>query len=537
MQILARGTWQGGFPDLYRRPAEARVRVVAMVRLERVRSLYFEQPRDVRRMWNYVREVGPRAVVAKVRSRRAESGRNEKFVSVGLGVVVESDGLPAVDTAVWFAAPAHPGALERLSLPRDLLRPVADPTWRERALTHTGAPRTAQRTPDSKDPATLSEGEFAGWSPDAGRAVPVEPAQVLLDSARELVEESWETPEPTTGWAGASLATEIVPADPSLSTPEAEPALPVTVVGFGHYAKISILPNLDERLQLQRVHEIDPTQVGSGPHPFSVDSAPAPRAADPSRVFFLAGFHHTHAPLAADALRRGAHVVIEKPIATTDAQLADVMDAVATSKGSVHVGFHKRYQPFNAWAREDLDALAQEPISYYCIAYEVPLPRLHWYRWPNSGSRLLSNGCHWVDHFLYLNDFVKVRELGVDPFPNGDVSVRLVLVNDAAFHMVLTDQGGARIGVQDHIELRRRDRTARISNASRYVAEDDRRVLRRAKENKTLAYARMYRTISSNIAAGAPGDRPESIERSAGTVLELERRLQHALKKKSVRVE
>src|SRR5262249_57472786 len=76
-------------------------------------------------------------------------------------------------------------------------------------------------------------------------------------------------------------------------------------------------------------------------------------------------------------------------------------EAMGGYKGKVFCCFHKRYSAFNALARKDLQMQLGEPISYHCIVYEVPLPPMHWYRWPSSRSRLITNGCHWIDHFHF----------------------------------------------------------------------------------------------------------------------------------------
>ncbi len=76
----------------------------------------------------------------------------------------------------------------------------------------------------------------------------------------------------------------------------------------------------------------------------------------------------------------------------------------------------------NAIAREDLAAAPGQPMSCHCVVYEVPLPRRHWYRWPVSSDRLVSNGCHWVDHFLFLNGFARERSAEAWSAGNGDGS-------------------------------------------------------------------------------------------------------------------
>ena len=172
-------------------------------------------------------------------------------------------------------------------------------------------------------------------------------------------------------------------------------------------------------------------------------------------VFMIAQFHHTHAPLAIEALKQDGSVLVEKPVAVDKAQLAALIEAINRSRGKIFCCFHKRYSPFNLMAREDLSSQPGEPISYHCIVYEAPLPPDHWYRWPNSKSRLITNGCHWIDHFLFLNGYAEATacELTVAP-DRSSANCTIALANGAVFTMVMTYCGSERIGPQDYVELR-----------------------------------------------------------------------------------
>ncbi len=540
MRILTASGWTDGFLDEHRQPGQVRIRVIAHQPGPRLTSLYFEQPRDPLRVWNYLREVGPVAVARKVASRMGESDRNDKHVGIGVGCIVEADPgsqLPS-GAVVIFLATAHPRGQERIVLDEGLVA-----TATESALVRWAATDGSE---DGFDPLILPWEEtglqvpesLIAWSPHSGMPLDIEAAQGFLGAYEPVLGAALgggtaREPRDRGSMRGSksAMSPEAVSPGPEPMEnrasaeirPPSDDRLRAVIMGYGHYAKISIIPNLDAGVVVDRVHEIDPTQLGPGPHEFDVDSCPGIRSE--GDIYFLAGFHHTHAPLAVEALARGGSAVIEKPIATTHDQLDALLAAMDAASGGVYVGFHKRYQPFNRWAREDLEAGEGDPISYYTIAYEVPLPPHHWYRWPASGSRLLSNGCHWIDHFLYLNAWSEPRSLDVASFPSGDVSVQIVLDNTAAFQMVLTDQGGARVGVQDHVELRCAGRTVRIRNGREYESEDDRRILRRDTENKTIAYRRMYQEISADIVGGGEGDQARSVEVSGRTVLELEDRL------------
>ncbi len=196
------------------------------------------------------------------------------------------------------------------------------------------------------------------------------------------------------------------------------------------------------------------------------------------------------------------------------------------SRGGYFGCFHKRYSPLNDYAIRDLRQSVEAPIDYHCIVYEVPLPDLHWYRWPNSKSRLISNGCHWIDHFLYLNGYDEVAAMDLDQAPSGTINCSVTLRNGAYFTMALTDIGSERIGLQEYVELRARDVTVRMANNASYLAENTTRVIRRLSFNKMVTYKLMYKAIAERIARGEQGDTAQSLRVSTGLILDLEDRLQ-----------
>jgi predicted dehydrogenase len=297
--------------------------------------------------------------------------------------------------------------------------------------------------------------------------------------------------------------------------------------GYGHYAKTNILPNIRRHIEVAAIHEVDPTQTPEvSRRELRWDTAPVPRDDADYDVYLIAGYHHTHAPLAAAALERGAYAVAEKPIAVDEEQLDALLAAMGKSKRGYFGCFHKRYTQMNDYAIRDFRQPVEAPIDYHCIVYEVPLPDLHWYRWPNSKSRLVSNGCHWIDHFLYLNGFEEVRSMELGQSPSGTINCAVILENGAYFTMALTDKGSERIGLQEYVELRAGQVTVRMINNASYLAENRTRVLRKAQFNKMATYKLMYKTIAERIARGEEGDTAQSVRVSTRLILDLEDRLQ-----------
>lgn len=510
MYILGK-QWQDGYLDYHRAAGEVRVAVRLWWPLETLRDVYLEQPRSLRRVLNYVREVGVREVWRKVRSRLAETLRDQRVIALGAGEVLESEApAPPPGAPVLFVAACHPPCAERICVPAYCVRPVSGETAER--LRRPGAVLLIEGRPPAGAP---DFSRVAGWSPYSGVDIR-EPVGAVLD------------------W-GITAVGELDTAQArALPLPAASPVMERSrgaaangprgvLFGLGNYAKTVILPNLDPRIRVACIHEIDPTQVGlirsDGP---AFDSSPEARPDERYDFWAVAGYHHTHAALSVHALRQGAAVVSEKPLVTTREELEALLSAIRAGPGRYFAGFHMRYNPLWPLAFEDLRRAPGEPIHYSCIVFEVPLVRRHWYNWPASRSRVVSNGCHWLDHFLYMNAFSPPTRKRLFRAGNDDIHVSVELENGAVMSMALTDKGSRRIGVQDHIQLRAGEVTVRVDNQSFYQSEDRFRVLRRKRINKMSSLRNLYQLVSRRFLCNEPGDPIESTRISSELMLELD---------------
>ena len=78
---------------------------------------------------------------------------------------------------------------------------------------------------------------------------------------------------------------------------------------------------------------------------------------------FIVTRHHSHAALVCQALERGLTVFVEKPLALTEEQLAEVLDTVErTGNDRVMVGFNRRFAPLVTELQERLGP-SRGPVS------------------------------------------------------------------------------------------------------------------------------------------------------------------------------
>jgi predicted dehydrogenase len=509
--------WSDGYLDYWRNAEnQYRIDVQAWIVLGAITEQYIVRKNSLRMVWHYLLRLGPRAVLGKIRSRLAERDRNKKFFAVGVGEVLEAPAGAEVQSGdqVLFFACNHPKCASRVSIDHRFVVP-----WiRERWYPPNGMLAFFEPLPELKMSAALDA--YIGWSPFSGIDIDGQAVSEALKSMRSRLSQV----------LFAKVASALLPSKSSILIRErmsgiekvvdSEP-LKGVLFGLGNYAKTQILPNLHKSLRITCIHEVDPLQIGPQDRwEIALDTSPWPREEEHYDAWFIAGFHHTHAPLAVHALRQGAYAVVEKPLAVDWDQLKALEDAQKlTKQGSLFACFHKRYSRLNDWARHDLGVSPGDPVNYHCTVYEIPLPQHHWYNWPNSRSRLTSNGCHWLDHFMYLNNFAPALDSGLRRARNGDLMVFAELENGASFSMTLTEIGSERLGVRDCVELRAGNVTVRMVDSTNYEAESTSRILRRARVNPSKAYEYMYQNISHTIVTRRPGDPITSLRSTELTLI------------------
>ena len=477
---------------------EVRIIVNKWIYKESIDQQYIVHPRSGWLLWNYLRRVGLRAVVTKLKSRLAEQGRNKKIAGIGIGQIINelNDASKSNNKSVLFFASNHNPESECLVI--DLRFIVNLPNTVE-----------SKEVVIYKLPEQLEN--LVAWTRFSGLSANFVEIQYALNEIAKNIPAST---------VGDSLTLPKM-AD-RIEVQLAKTSKPTAVLfGLGNYAKTAILPNIKKNLQLQRVHEIDPEQIQflKGDQSLCLDTSPVPRNGLIFDAWFIAGYHHTHADLAAHAIRQGAAAVIEKPLATTRRQYDEFKSVLDQHpQHRFYLCFHKRYSGLHTFFEQDLGQNKGCPVDMHCIVYEIPLPKHHWYNWPNSGGRLISNGCHWIDYFMYVNDYCEVSEYKKWKPRGTDVVVQMKLNNGAYFSMSLTDSGSQRLGVREYIELRVKDENFTMIDSERYLAENRRRVFRKARVNPLNAYARMYKKISQDIAQGKPGDTLKSLRSTDATL-------------------
>ncbi|HEY0385612.1 MAG TPA: Gfo/Idh/MocA family oxidoreductase, partial [Pyrinomonadaceae bacterium] len=186
------------------------------------------------------------------------------------------------------------------------------------------------------------------------------------------------------------------------------------LIGAGLYAKAMLLPPLKtagvEFKTIATASGVSARDIAAKYH-FERLAADATAVIedDDVNLVLVATRHDLHAELVRQALLRGRHVFVEKPLALTEEELEQVVAAARESEGQVMVGFNRRFSPL-ARAAKDFFATRQSPLS---ISYRINagrIPREHWIQDPREGGgRIIGEVCHFIDLMHFLTGALSTR--------------------------------------------------------------------------------------------------------------------------------
>jgi predicted dehydrogenase/threonine dehydrogenase-like Zn-dependent dehydrogenase len=232
------------------------------------------------------------------------------------------------------------------------------------------------------------------------------------------------------------------------SVKPASDELGVSFIGAGNFARGVLLPIIKraEKVKLMSVATATGLSARNTGAQFGFSNATTDYneivEESNSSVVFIATRHDSHASLAAENLRRGKAVFVEKPLAINEEGLRDVVRAALETNGLLMVGFNRRFAPL---ARE-IKAKFAKRNAPMTIIYRVnagQVPPEHWTLDPNEGGgRIIGEACHMVDFVSYLTDALPAR-VSAAAVP---LSQRAGYVDDSAIiSMTMTDGSVASI--------------------------------------------------------------------------------------------
>ncbi len=262
--------------------------------------------------------------------------------------------------------------------------------------------------------------------------------------------------------------------------PRLEKSGEITVgfIGAGNFAQGFLLPTLKEQAKLIAVANQSGASAEDAKSKFgfkrtTTNASEVINASDVNTVF-IATRHGEHASLAAEALRAGKNVFVEKPMAIDREQLAMVAkayeDAHALNGVKFLVGFNRRFAPLVTKMKSFFDDSSPKMMLYRVNA--GPLPRSHWTQdEEDGGGRIIGEVCHFIDTAAYLTGDAMPRSVFAKSISSGradtvdrDTVSITIEYEDGSVAEILYLANGSKILPKEELQVFSNGRTAILKN-------------------------------------------------------------------------
>jgi len=234
------------------------------------------------------------------------------------------------------------------------------------------------------------------------------------------------------------------------------------VIGAGNFARTMLLPHVKGKITLGTIvnatglsarhvkekfgfmhAETDALKLlGSETGCQPVDSEQAGSMSHAAAVM-IGTRHHLHAPLVLQALQAGRQVFVEKPLCLTRDELTKIDNAMLESKGSVMVGFNRRFAPATVAMMELLKTVSGPKTLAFQVNAGVLAPD-HWYaNVAESGGRVLGEACHFFDfacHVLGKPVKVTAQTVGRPKVPDS-VTAQIEFADGSSAQVIYSAEG------------------------------------------------------------------------------------------------
>jgi predicted dehydrogenase/threonine dehydrogenase-like Zn-dependent dehydrogenase len=231
----------------------------------------------------------------------------------------------------------------------------------------------------------------------------------------------------------------------------------VAVIGAGSFAQTVHLPNLQRLSNLYHVRAVvnaTGNKAKAVAEQFRAEYASTSYEevlADPNvDMVLICTRHHLHAAQAMAAAKAGKAILLEKPMALTKTELAELTTVLEQTGVPFMVGYNRRFSPYAVEARRHTDQRINPLFMRYRMnAGYIPLN--HWVHGPEGGGRIVGEACHIVDLF---SSFTRAKVESVSASRLRPTTDSVSASDNVSIHLTYADGS---VGVLDYFALGSRE--------------------------------------------------------------------------------
>jgi predicted dehydrogenase/threonine dehydrogenase-like Zn-dependent dehydrogenase len=176
--------------------------------------------------------------------------------------------------------------------------------------------------------------------------------------------------------------------------------------------------------------------------------------------------HNLHASMVIETLNAGKHVFVEKPLALNIEELQQIIHAAENSKGSITVGFNRRFSPHAIKIKQQVGS---GPMNIVATMNAGFIPANVWVHDLNvGGGRVIGEACHFIDLCSYITGSkvvaVCMNAMGVNPQENTDNASIVLKYEDGSNAVINYFANGSKAYAKERLEVYTQERTIVMDN-------------------------------------------------------------------------
>ncbi len=174
---------------------------------------------------------------------------------------------------------------------------------------------------------------------------------------------------------------------------------------------------------------------------------------------FIATPHSSHSDLVIKSLRENKNIFVEKPLAVTESELFQIIEAKSAHDLPIMVGFNRRFAPICTTIKKEFKNIP-DPVVVNIRVNAGYIPKEHWTQVAEIGAgRIIGEICHFIDLMQYLTDAEPVRVYAdcihtsnTKVKPDDNVAIVVKFTNGSVCNLLYLANGDKSLA-KEHIEV------------------------------------------------------------------------------------
>ncbi|MFI1772646.1 bi-domain-containing oxidoreductase [Thalassobellus citreus] len=178
--------------------------------------------------------------------------------------------------------------------------------------------------------------------------------------------------------------------------------------------------------------------------------------------------HNMHATMVLETIKANKSVFVEKPLALTNVELEEIIEAYNKQNVNVSVGFNRRFAPI-AKKMKKLLGSDNTPINIVATMNAGFIPAEVWvHDMEVGGGRIIGEACHYIDLCSYFTGSkvkaVCMNAMGTSPEENTDNASILLKYENGSNAVINYFSNGSKSYSKERVEVYSQERTLVMDN-------------------------------------------------------------------------